>query len=156
MLASLQAKADEHWERYLRAVAEQDNIRKRAERDVEHAHRYALDRFVGDLAPVRESLEMGLQAEASDAGALREGVEMTLKQLDQVLSKHGVAVVDPDGERFDPELHEAMQAVPHADAAPDTVLTVVQKGLTLNGRLLRPARVIVARAPEDGSSGQGA
>jgi molecular chaperone GrpE len=90
---------------------------------------------------------MGLAAEGG-ADALRGGVEMTLKQFDQTLARHGVEVVDPAGQPFDPDLHEAMQAVPTADAAPDTVVQVVQKGLVLNGRLVRPARVLVARAPD--------
>ena len=145
-IAALQAKADENWSQYLRAVAELDNMRKRAQRDVEHAHRFALEKFLSDLAPVRESLEMGLAAASQDKAvqSLKAGVEMTLKQLDAVLERHGVAILDPVGQRFDPEFHEAMQVMPSADAEPDTVLIVVQRGMTLNGRLLRPARVIVS------------
>lgn len=148
-LEAAQAKADDNWTQYLRAAAELDNTRKRAQRDIENAHRYALERFIGDLAPVRDSLEMGLAATGGDeaAEALRAGMLLTLQQLDQVLAHYGVEVVDPAGQPFDPERHEAMQVQPSEEAAPDTVLTVVQKGLVLNGRLLRPARVIVARAP---------
>lgn len=146
----MQALLDEAREQHLRALAELENTRKRAQRDIENAHRYALDRFVADLAPVRESLEMGLGAAGGDgpSEALAEGVAMTLKQLDQVLAKHGVAVIDPAGALFDPTLHEAMQTVQTDDADPDTVVQVLQKGLSLNGRLLRPALVVVARAPD--------
>lgn len=150
-LAEANAKAEDNWNQYLRAVAELDNTRKRAERDVEQARRFALERFVADLLPVKDSLEMGLNA-ASDAtdkaGALVEGTEMTLKQLAQVFEKFGITEVDPKGERFNPEQHEAMATQPSADAEPDTVLTVVQKGYLLNGRVLRAARVLVARSPE--------
>ncbi len=147
---AIQAKADENWSQYLRAAAELENLRKRAQRDVENAHRYALERFVADLAPVRDSLEMGLAAagDSEETAALREGVAMTLKQLDDVLARHGVAIVDPPkGERFDPDQHEAMQVMVDPEAAPDTVVLVVQKGLSLNGRVMRPARVIVAGTP---------
>lgn len=148
----MQALLDEAREQHLRALAELDNTRKRAQRDIENAHRFALDRFVADLAPVRESLEMGLEAAGGEGakGAVAEGLVMTLRQLDQALTKHGVAVVDPIGAAFDPALHEAMQTVATDEAAPDTVVQVLQKGLTLNGRLLRPALVIVARAPDGG------
>ncbi|MEX0899078.1 MAG: nucleotide exchange factor GrpE [Gammaproteobacteria bacterium] len=147
-LAEAQAKADENWAQYLRAAAELDNTRKRALRDVEHAHRYALERFAGDLAPVRDSLELGLAADAT-VESLRSGVEATLKQLDQALARHGVEVIDPFGQPFDPERHEAMSTLASADAAADSVVQVIQKGLVLNGRLVRPARVIVAVAPPD-------
>lgn len=149
-LAEAQAKADAHWAQYLRAAAELENTRKRALRDIEHAHRYALERFAADLAPVRDSLELGLAADAT-VESLRSGVEATLKQLDQTLTRHGVEVIDPAGQPFDPERHEAMSTMPSADAAPDTVLQVIQKGLVLNGRLVRPARVIVAVAPPETS-----
>ena len=140
-----EARAAENWERYLRAAAETENVRKRAQRDVENARKYALENFSRDLLDVRDSLEMGLDAAgAADAGALREGSEATLKLLGKVMERFGVEQVDPLGEPFDPELHEAMTMQPSADAEPNSVLTVVQKGYTLNGRLLRPARVVVA------------
>ena len=147
-LAEARTKADDNWAQYLRAAAELENTRKRALRDVEQAHRYALERFAADLAPVRDSLELGLAADAT-VESLRAGVEVTLKQLDQALTRHGVEVVDPAGEPFDHARHEAVQVAPSADAAPDTVLHVIQKGLVLNGRLVRPARVIVAAPPPD-------
>lgn len=142
------AKAEENWERYLRAAAELDNVRKRASRDVEKARKFALESFGRDLLDVRDSLEMGLAAaETADADSLREGSAATLKLLETVMERFGVEQLDPLGEPFDPELHEAMTMQPSADAEPNSVLTVIQKGYTLNGRLLRPARVIVAAAP---------
>lgn len=157
-LDAAQAKADEHWELYLRSAAESENARKRAARDVEQARRFALERFVTDLVPVRDSLEMGLAAVAGeqDAGAVKTGVEMTLKQLDQVLEAHGVEIVDPLGARFDPERHEAMSVAQEAGADPGTVIAVVQKGVVLNGRLIRPARVIVAGGPSTDTDETGA
>jgi molecular chaperone GrpE len=145
VLEQLQAKADENWDRYLRAAAEVENIRKRASRDVEHARKYALESFGRELLAVRDSLEMGLAAaESADAESLLAGSEATLKLLTTTLERFGIAEVDPEGEPFDPELHEAMTMQPSADAEPGSVLTVIQKGYSLNGRLLRPARVIVA------------
>jgi molecular chaperone GrpE len=144
-IAELQAKADENWDRYVRAAAEVENVRKRAQRDVENAHRFALESFSKELLAVVDSLEMGLEAaESADAGALRDGSEATCKLLKSTLERFGVTVVDPEGEPFDPEYHEAMSMMPSADTEPGSVLTVIQKGYTLNGRLLRPARVIVA------------
>ena len=144
-IEGLRAKADENWQRYLRAAAEAENIRKRAVRDVENARKYALENFGRDLLDVRDSLEMGLAAaDSADAEALREGSEATLKLLSTVMERFGVEQIDPEGEPFDPELHEAMTMQPSAEMEPNSVLTVVQKGYTLNGRLLRPARVVVA------------
>lgn len=149
-IESLQAKADENWDRYLRAAAEVENIRKRAARDVERARKYALENFAKELLAVKDSLEMGLAAaEAADADSLREGSEATLKLLDKTLQRFGLAELDPEGEPFDPQMHEAMTMQPSAEAEPGSVLTVIQKGFTLNGRLLRPARVIVASEPDD-------
>lgn len=151
-LAAAREKAEDNWNQYLRAVAELENTRKRAARDVEQARRFAIERFAADLLAVKDSLEMGLNA-ASDANdkadALVEGTEMTLKQLNQVFDKFGITEMDPKGEKFDPELHEAMATQPSTEAEPDTVLTVVQKGYLLNGRMLRAARVLVARKPDD-------
>jgi molecular chaperone GrpE len=147
--AALQALADENWDRYLRAAAELDNVRKRTARDMENARKYALERFATELLAVRDSLEMGLQAaEASGVTDLIEGSRATLKQLSSTMERFGVAEVDPLGEPFDPTLHEAMTMQPSAEVEPNTVLTVFQKGYTLNGRLLRPARVVVSSAPQ--------
>jgi molecular chaperone GrpE len=146
----LQAKADDNWDRYLRAAAEAENVRKRAARDVEHARRYALESFSKELLAVKDSLELGLAAaESADVTSLLAGSEATLKLLATTLERFGVIEVDPEGEPFDPELHEAMTMQPSADAEPGSVLSVVQKGYTLNGRLLRPARVIVAAEVAD-------
>lgn len=153
-LVAAEARAEDNYNQYLRAVAELENLRKRAERDVQHAHKYALERFAGEILNVKDSLEMGLSAakDVTDkAEALVEGTEMTLKQLDQVLAKFGVEEIAADGATFDPDVHEAMAMQPSAKVKPDHVLTVVQKGYTLNGRVLRPARVLVAKAPDDGN-----
>lgn len=144
-------RADENWEKYLRAVAELENFRKRAARDLENSRRYAIERFAGELLGVADSLEMGIAAgEAADAASLLEGKQATLKQLRKVLGDFGVEEIDPRGERFDPEYHEAMTMQPSAEAEPGSVLTVIQKGYRINGRLLRPARVIVAAEPQSG------
>ncbi len=136
-LAEARARADEHWNSYLRAVAETDNVRKRAQRDVESASRYAIERFAGVAA--------GASAEAA---RLLEGMDATLRLLNRAFEKSGLSVVDPAGQPFNPEFHEAMATQPSADQPPGTVLAVVQKGYLLNGRLLRPARVLVAREPD--------
>lgn len=148
-LAEARARADEHWNSYLRAVAETDNLRKRAQRDVEAASRYAIERFAGELLEVRDSLELGVAAGASaEPARLLEGMEATLRLLNRAFEKSGLGVVDPAGQPFNPEFHEAMATQPSADQPPGTVLAVVQKGYVLNGRLLRPARVLVAREPD--------
>jgi molecular chaperone GrpE len=148
-LAEARARADEHWNSYLRAVAETDNVRKRAQRDVEAASRYAIERFAGELLDVRDSLELGVAAGASaDPARLLEGMEATLRLLSKAFEKAGVSVLDPAGEAFNPEFHEAMATQPSVDQPAGTVLAVVQKGYLLNGRLLRPARVLVAREPD--------
>jgi molecular chaperone GrpE len=150
--AALQAKADENWQKYLRAAAELENVRKRAARDVENAHKFALERFAVELLAVRDSLEMGLAAgDDADVESLRQGKEATLKQLVTIMERFGVEELDPQGEPFDPGLHEAMTMQPSADLEPGSVLTVIQKGYALNGRLLRPARVVVAAEVEDGA-----
>ncbi|HPF60018.1 MAG TPA: nucleotide exchange factor GrpE [Candidatus Competibacteraceae bacterium] len=143
------AKADEHWKLYLGAHAEMENLRKRTERDVQNAHKFALERFFHELLPVRDSLEMGLAAASDtvDVAKLREGVDLTLKQLATAMDKFGVHEINPVDARFDPNQHEAMAMVPTDQAEPNTVMQVVQKGYVLNERLIRPAKVIVAQAP---------
>lgn len=145
-LAAAEARAQEHKDLYMRALAEIDNVRKRAARDVEQAHKFALDRFANDLIGVKDSLELGLASSATD-DALRAGTEATLKLFARAFEKAGIVEIVPEGETFNPELHEAMVMQPSAEHVPNTVLQVVQKGYQLNGRLLRPARVIVAREP---------
>lgn len=147
-LERLNAELDEAREKYLRAAAEMDNLRKRSARELESARAYGIERFAGELLGVVDSLEMGVAAGAeASADALLEGGEATLRLLFASLEKFGVQQVDPVGEPFDPQLHEAMATQPSDTAEPGSVLIVVQKGYTLNGRLLRPARVIVAAEP---------
>jgi len=149
-LAEARAKADENWDKYLRLAAELENVRKRAARDVEKAHKFALERIVADLLEVRDSLEMALSTgDESSIENLKEGNETTLKLLATVMQRYGVEDIDPLGEPFDPNRHEAMTMQPSADAEPDSVLAVFQKGYALNGRLLRPARVVVAAPPAE-------
>jgi len=147
-VAELEATAQENWDRYVRATAELENVRKRAARDVENARKFALERFARELLQVLDSLEMGIDA-GSDAGpeALLDGARATWKQLTTTLEQFGVSEIDPLGEPFNPELHEAMTMQPSADAEPGSVINVFQKGYALNGRLLRPARVVVAAEP---------
>ncbi len=143
-LGELQAKADENWDRYLRAAAETENVRKRATRDVENAHKFALESFGRDLLAVKDSLEMGIQAaEQADVETLLAGKEATLKLLATTLERFGIEELDPEGEPFDPEFHEAMTMLPSDELEPGSVLSVIQKGYSLNGRLLRPAMVVV-------------
>jgi molecular chaperone GrpE len=149
-LAQAEQRAGEFREQYLRAVAELDNVRKRAQRDIEAANRYGLEKFAAELLPVQDSLELAVQSAAQadvQVHSLKEGQEATLKLLVKALEKLGVRPIRPLGEPFDPARHEAMLAQESASAAPDTVLQVVQSGYELNGRLLRPARVIVAKSP---------
>jgi len=147
-LAESEERAKSHWDQYLRAVADLDNVRKRAARDIEAANRYGLEKFAAELLPVKDSLELAVQnAGKADVASLKAGQEATLQLLDKALQKLGVKVIDPAGEPFDPERHEAMMAQESKTAEPNSVLQVVQPGYELNGRLLRPARVIVAKEP---------
>lgn len=148
-LESTKARADENWEQLLLAKADVENVRRRAQQDVEKAHRFSIEKFAKDLLPVVESLEMGLAAvndESGDATALREGMELTYKQLIASLEKSGVEQVNPEGEAFNPAFHQAISMVPSPDHAANTVIQVFQKGYTLNKRLLKPAMVIVSQA----------
>lgn len=149
-LEDARGRADEHWNQLLRVQAELENTRRRAERDVEQAHKFALEKFVGELLPVKDSLEMGLQAAAADDGStakLREGVELTLKMFGGVLEKFGVREINPEGETFNPEHHQAMTMQESGEVKPNTVMAVMQKGYLLNERLVRPAMVVVSKAP---------
>jgi molecular chaperone GrpE len=147
-LAAAEAKAAENWNSYLRAVAELDNFRKRTERELDNARKFAIERFAQELVTVGDALEAGLSAGAASSGAvLLEGAQATLRQLHKAFEKAGIKIIDPIGKPFDPEWHEAMVAQESRELAPNSVLTVVQKGYSLNGRLLRPARVIVSKAP---------
>ena len=146
-LAAAQAKANENWNSYLRAVAEFDNYRKRMERELDNARKFAIERFAQELVTVADALEAGLQAgTASPGAALLEGAKATLKELHRAFDKSGIKVIDPQGQPFDPTWHEAMMTQESREHPPGTVLSVIQKGYSLNGRLLRPARVIVSKA----------
>jgi molecular chaperone GrpE len=135
-------------EAQLRALAELENVRKRAQRDIDNAQRYALERFAGELLPARDSLELAAQSAAgADSASLIAGQEATLQLLSKAFDKFSIQRVDPQGAAFDPALHEAVMAQDSTSVAPGTVLQVLQAGYQLNGRLLRAARVIVARAP---------
>ena len=142
-------QAEENWNKLVRLQAEMENLRKRTSRDVEHAHKYALEKFVAELLPVIDSLELGISAaseeKSGEADSLREGMELTLKKFLDVMNKFGVQPVDPQGEKFNPELHEAVSMQESAEAGSNTVVTVVQKGYLLNDRLVRPAMVVVAK-----------
>jgi molecular chaperone GrpE len=148
-LASAEENARTQRDLYLRAAAELDNVRKRAQRDIENAHRYAIEGLAAELLAVRDGLELGVRNGASaDVRTLLEGQEATLKLLDRTFEKFSVKQLDPAGQRFDPTLHEAVLMQESDAAAPNTVLQVVQPGYELKGRLLRPARVIVAKAAD--------
>lgn len=154
-LADAEARANTARDAQLRAVAELENVRKRAEREVSNSARYGAEKILGELVLVCDSLDLGVksaeqatQGEGGDAAAkMLEGMKLTLQQLNQVMLKHGVVEISPKGEAFDPNLHEAMTLVPSADLPPNHVLDVMQKGYRLHDRLLRPAMVIVTRAP---------
>lgn len=150
----LQAKLQEHQEQALRAQAEMQNVRRRAEIDVEKAHKYALEKFVKELLPVADSLEKavesteGQQDSSELVTSIREGVEMTLDLFMKSLAKFNVEQLNPVGEPFDPQQHEAMSMVAAPNAEPNSVVAVMQKGYLLNGRVVRPAMVMVAKAED--------
>jgi molecular chaperone GrpE len=148
-VAAAQSKAQENWNNYMRAVAELDNYRKRAEREVDQARKYAIERFAQELLPVGDALEASMRSGSANPTALLEGAQATLKELNRAFDKAGIKVIDPTGQPFDPNWHEAMVAQESRDTPPNTVISVIQKGYSLNGRLLRPARVIVSKAAAD-------
>ncbi|HEV7611482.1 MAG TPA: nucleotide exchange factor GrpE [Steroidobacteraceae bacterium] len=152
VLAAAEARATENRNNHLRAVAELENFRKRCDREIENARKFAIERFAQELVTVGDALEAGINAGAATPGpALLEGAQATLKELHRAFDKAGIKIIDPAGQPFDPEWHEAMVAQESRDQPANTVLSVIQKGYSLNGRLLRPARVIVSKAP----SGEG-
>ena len=147
-LAAAEALAAAHWDRLVRLQAEMENQRKRAQRDVANARKFALEGIAEDLLPVKDSLELGIRAasgEEAGPASLLEGSELTLKMLAQVLEKHAIVEIDPEGEKFDPEFHQAMSMQAVEGVAPNTVTGVMQKGYTLNERLIRPALVMVSK-----------
>lgn len=147
-LVKAREEAQQYKEAALRAQAEAQNIRRRAEQDVEKAHKFALEKFAKSVITVADNLERALSSasEGSENDPMREGVELTYKDLVETLARFEVVAVDPQGEPFNPELHQAMTMVPNPNMEPNTVMDVVQKGYTLNGRLLRPAMVVVSSA----------
>lgn len=148
-LATARAKAEENYNQYVRVLAEFDNYRKRASRDLESARTYAVERFAQELLPALDGFELAIaNAQHADARSLLEGQAATHRLLLKAFEKAGIAELDPAGTPFNPAEHEAMLAEPTAAQAPNTVLRTIQKGYVLNGRVLRPARVIVARAPD--------
>jgi molecular chaperone GrpE len=148
-LAAAEERAKSHWEQYLRALADVDNVRKRAAKDLESTRQFAIEKFAQDLIGVKDSLELAVanaekaNSDKADIASLIEGEKATLRLLAKAFEKVQIEEINPEGQPFNPEFHEAMMAQP-SDAAPNTVLAVVQRGYQLNGRLLRPARVIVS------------
>ncbi len=150
LLEEAKSKADENWDLLMRARAELDNVRRRQKKELENAHKYGIEKFVRELLPIKDSLELGLTAalsESADVANLLQGTEMTLSLFTSAMDKFEIVALNPEGERFNPEFHQAMSMVPSPDVEPNTVITVIQKGYTLNGRLVRPAMVMVAQAP---------
>ncbi|WP_026374601.1 nucleotide exchange factor GrpE [Aestuariibacter salexigens] len=152
-LAEANAKVEEQKDSVLRARADMENARRRAEAEVDKARKFALERFAGELLPVIDNLERALQVANADDEVVKpllEGVDLTLKSFVSTIDKFGLKVINPQGEAFNPELHQAMSMQESDEVAPNTVMAVMQKGYELNGRLLRPAMVMVSRAPDGG------
>lgn len=148
LLEDARNKADEHWNELLRARADMENLRRRQARDLENAHKHALDKFVAELLPIYDSMELGFNASKGENASLegvREGLEMTMKMFLASIGKLGLEQIDPEGQAFDPELHQAMAMQPADGVEPNTVINVAQKGYQFNGRLLRPAMVVVSQ-----------
>lgn len=146
-LRQTELKAAEHYDAWLRAKAETDNIRRRAQEDISKAHKFAVEKFAGELLPVKDSLEAALANQEQTVENLRAGVELTLKQLISAFDKSGLTELTPKGEKFDPHRHQAIGMV-DSDQEPNTVVTVLQKGYLISDRVLRPALVMVAKAKD--------
>jgi len=145
MLQEAERKAQEHHDAWMYAKAEGENIRRRALEDMDKARKFALEKFSGELLAVKDSLEAALNVESATLESYKNGVELTLKQLSSVFEKFNLVEINPLGEKFDPNKHQAIGAI-EADAEPSTVISVLQKGYVLNDRILRPALVMVAKA----------
>ncbi|OUR76911.1 nucleotide exchange factor GrpE [Marinomonas sp. 42_23_T18] len=145
-LVAALAKVEEYKEAALRSHADAQNVRRRAELDVQKAHKFGLEKFAKDVINVADNLERALTSADSDKDAMREGVELTLKSLQETLTRFEVIALDPHGEPFNPEFHQAITMVPNPEMEANTVMDVIQKGYTLHGRLIRPAMVVVSSA----------
>jgi molecular chaperone GrpE len=158
LLEDARNKADEHWNELLRVQAELENLRKRNARDVENAHKFGMEKFIQEMLPVWDSQAMAVEAGKDDninLEKLREGMELTLKMMNQAMEKFNLEEINPLGETFNPEFHQAMSTVPSEDKPNNTVINVFQKGYILNGRLIRPAMVVVAKSTNsDNSAGK--
>ncbi len=153
-LNQLARQAEENWDKFVRTQAELENLKRRADKDVQDARKFGLEKFARELLSVADSLELGLSVETSDTpevAKLREGMELTLRQLLATFEKFQLSPVNPEGEKFNPELHQAMAMQPTDEAEPNTVIKVYQKGYLLHGRLLRPAMVVVSQAIQGGA-----
>lgn len=148
-LEDAQAKASENWEQFLRAKAEMDNLRRRNTRDLENAHKFGMEKFVTELLPVLDAMRMGIAVEDASVESLREGMEMTMTMVEKMMEKFGIEEINPLNEKFDADKHQAMTMQPNADVEPNTVIAVMQKGYSLNERLIRPAMVMVSKAVEE-------
>ena len=161
-LEAAKAQAAENLDKFLRAQAEMENVRRRAEIDLANAHKYGIERFAAELLSVRDSLELARtvdihQENQTALARMHEGLDLTLKQMDDAFRKFGLGMIDPRGERFDPERHHAISVVETGEVPANHVVSVMQKGCLLNDRVLRPALVVVAKAPagtaETGANG---
>lgn len=139
-------KSNENWDSFVRLQAEMDNHRKRSGKQIEDAHKFASQKFVESLLPVVDSMEMGMAADG-DVEQIREGMGLTLKLFESVMEKNNIEAIDPMGEKFNPELHQAMAMQPNPEMENNTVMAVMQKGFTISGRLVRPAMVMVVKNP---------
>ncbi|MDH5766719.1 MAG: nucleotide exchange factor GrpE [Gammaproteobacteria bacterium] len=153
-LEAAENKATDNWDQLLRLRAEMDNLRRRTQKDLENAHKFAIEKFVNELLPVMDSMELGLDAaahESSTIESLREGTELTMNMLKTAMDKFNIVEIHPQGEKFNPDLHQAMSIQENADMDANTVMAVMQKGYLLNDRLVRPAMVMVSKLPEQKS-----
>ena len=150
-LEDAQAKVAEYWDQIVRANAEMENVKRRATRDVENARKFSVETFANDLIPVMDSLEQGIGSitESTDIQAVKEGMELTIDVMLKTMEKQGMKQVNPVGERFNPQHHEAMTMIPSPDHPEDHVIDVFQKGYELNGRVIRPARVVVSQGESE-------
>jgi molecular chaperone GrpE len=147
-LQEAEKKAEENWQLLLRTKAEMENLRKRTEKDLENAHKYGIEKFVSEMLPVKDSMELGLAAQDVTVESLHEGMKLTMNMFNTTFEKLGVKEINPQNAPFDPEMHQAMTMQATDDVEPDTVITVMQKGYLLNDRLVRPAMVVVSKKPE--------